>query len=112
MFEEKEKKVWNRRSSKKIEENKNNPYLEIFARNLKSFRDLKSLSMSQLELRSGVSVNVIYEIENKLLSPNYNTIIKLAKALDVHPSLMSLDPREYQVIIDMINDLYHLKKRL
>ena len=97
------KKVWNRRSKKNLEEVKNTSELLVFSKNLKHYRDSKCLSYFKLEAISGVSVNVLYEIENLKGFPSFLTITKIAKAFDIHPAILFLEHDLFKIEIEHIN---------
>ncbi len=52
-------------------------------RKVKELRDRKHLSLKQLEARSGVDGSLINRIENGKVTPRVDTILKLARALEV-----------------------------
>jgi|YNPNPStandDraft_1061719.scaffolds.fasta_scaffold62637_2 transcriptional regulator with XRE-family HTH domain len=52
-------------------------------RKVKELRDRKHLSLKQLEARSGVDSSLINRIENGKVTPRVDTILKLARALEV-----------------------------
>jgi len=57
----------------------------LFAKNLKRFRDLLKISQLDLATASGLAHNFINDIENEKKFVSDETIAKLAKALKVEP---------------------------
>jgi transcriptional regulator with XRE-family HTH domain len=57
----------------------------LFAKNLKRFRDLLKISQMDLAAASGLAHNFINDIENEKKFVSDETIAKLAKALKVEP---------------------------
>ena len=60
--------------------------MEVDVGRLKELRRLNVLSMRELQVRSGVSYNTIWRLENGHTEAQPRTIRKLAAALDVAPS--------------------------
>ena len=59
--------------------------LNAFGRNLRSLRKTKGLSQEALEFDSGLSKNVVGNLERGEANPTLTTIKALAKALGVSP---------------------------
>jgi transcriptional regulator with XRE-family HTH domain len=57
----------------------------LFAKNLKRYRELAKISQMDLAVASGLAHNFINDIENEKKFVSDETIAKLAKALDVEP---------------------------
>lgn len=57
--------------------------LETFRKRLEEARKTKGWSRSQLEMRSGVGSQTIYNIERCVHGPSLYTTVNLADALDV-----------------------------
>jgi len=57
----------------------------LFAKNLKRYRELSKTSQMDLAAASGLAHNFINDIENEKKFVSDETIAKLAKALDVEP---------------------------
>jgi transcriptional regulator with XRE-family HTH domain len=57
----------------------------LFAKNLKRYRELSKISQMDLAVASGLAHNFINDIENEKKFVSDETIAKLAKALDVEP---------------------------
>jgi len=65
---------------------------------LREIREAKGLSREQLSRLSNVSANMIYHIETGRKNPTINTLVKLAKALNVPISeLVSEDTTKAKV---------------
>lgn len=74
-----------------------NPTIEqladTIAYNLLRRRNAKGLSMRLLAKVSGVSANTIYRIENKIIIPTLDSLIKLANALDCQIAFLMIEGR-------------------
>jgi len=57
----------------------------LFAKNLKRYRELSKISQMDLGIATGLAHNFINDIENEKKFVSDETIAKLAKALDVEP---------------------------
>ena len=53
---------------------------------IKAFRKLKGYTQEVLGERSGVSYKFIGEIERGVVNPSLNSLVQIAKALDIHVS--------------------------
>lgn len=51
--------------------------------NLKSVCELRGLGFKELSLKTGLSVSLLYSLENGSKNPSIKTLKKLKKALDV-----------------------------
>lgn len=58
----------------------------LFGRNLRRLRRQKDITQEQLAEIIGVSVHLISNIERGINGPSFDTLSKLAKALDVEVS--------------------------
>jgi transcriptional regulator with XRE-family HTH domain len=56
---------------------------QILSRNIKTFRSLRSLSQSELAEKADISIPFLSNIERAIKWPHPETLVKLAKALDV-----------------------------
>jgi transcriptional regulator with XRE-family HTH domain len=59
--------------------------LNAFGRNLRSLRKAKGVSQEELEFNSGLSKNVVGNLERGEANPTLTTIKALAKALGISP---------------------------
>jgi transcriptional regulator with XRE-family HTH domain len=55
----------------------------IFSKNLKSLRELRSLSQEEMAEKAGISIPYLSKIERCINWPSPNVLVNLAKALDV-----------------------------
>jgi transcriptional regulator with XRE-family HTH domain len=60
--------------------------VSTFASNVKALRTRRGLSQSQVGTRSGIHFTEISRIERGLRDPRLTTIVRLARALKVHPA--------------------------
>lgn len=60
--------------------------ITIFARNVATTRARQQLSQSQVSSRSGIHVTEVSRIERGLRDPRVSTVVRLARALEVHPA--------------------------
>lgn len=65
---------------------------EILKYNLKSFRKLQGYTQEQLAERCGLSVTFIQDIELSRKQPSLDSLEKIAKALQVQPHKLLIDP--------------------
>jgi transcriptional regulator with XRE-family HTH domain len=56
---------------------------QILSKNIKTFRSLRSLSQSELAEKADISIPFLSNIERAIKWPHPETLVKLAKALDV-----------------------------
>lgn len=56
---------------------------EIFARNLRVFRNRRKLSQEELAHRVGINRGYISSLERELYSPSIDTVDRIAKVLEV-----------------------------
>lgn len=78
-------------------------YFEDFRLNMKFYREQKNLNQCELAIQADCSNGLIGNIEAGKAHPSFNTIVAIAKALDVHPadlflrnaSKSKLETREY-----------------
>ncbi|MCI7440755.1 MAG: helix-turn-helix transcriptional regulator [Treponema sp.] len=61
-------------------------YFEIFRSNIKFYRDVKGYSQSELAIQTDVTNGLIGQIESGRTKPSFDTIVKIASALGVHPA--------------------------
>lgn len=80
-----------RRTNNALESNKNNEYLKLYAKNLKTFRKQKQWSQRRLGFESGVAFSTISEIESLVSKPNFDTIVALADALKIKIFMFFID---------------------
>lgn len=66
------------------------------ARNLRSLRRVKGMSLDALAKASGISRNTIINIEQGDSNANLDTLYRLAKGLGVRASVLIEDPNEAQ----------------
>jgi len=59
------------------------PPSEIFSERLKSARELRDLTQSELAKRSGLQASAISHFETKARKPSFDNLRRLADALDV-----------------------------
>lgn len=64
---------------------RNQKYLDAFGENLKRLRRAKGLSQEKLALNSEMDYQQIYRIEHGKINTTISTILSISKALDVHP---------------------------
>lgn len=60
--------------------------MEVDARRLRELREMRVLSMRDLEERSGVSYHTVWRLENEKSGAHPRTIRRLAEALGVDPA--------------------------
>lgn len=61
---------------------------DVIADNLDQLMGVKNLTNTQLGAESGVGRNTVDRIRRKMVAANLDTIQAVAKALNVHPSLL------------------------
>jgi transcriptional regulator with XRE-family HTH domain len=67
-----------------MEKNEQEPYLQI-GEKVKRFREDNALTLQHMAERTGLSMAVLSQIENHLISPPLGTLIRLTRALDLRP---------------------------
>jgi transcriptional regulator with XRE-family HTH domain len=60
--------------------------IATFARNVASTRARQHLSQAQVSSRSGIHATEVSRIERGQRDPRLTTLIRLARALEVHPA--------------------------
>lgn len=60
--------------------------IAVFARNVATARASQHLSQTQVSRRSGIHVTEVSRIERGLRDPRLTTLIRLARALEMHPA--------------------------
>lgn len=63
-------------------------YQKDFIENLKKYRNKKKLSQAALAEICGVATGTIGNLECGLAKPSFDLLVDIAKALDVHPSML------------------------
>jgi transcriptional regulator with XRE-family HTH domain len=61
---------------------------QILSKNIKTFRSLRSLSQSELAEKADISIPFLSNIERAIKWPHPETLVKLAKALDVEVHML------------------------
>lgn len=61
-------------------------YFDDFRLNVKFYRDSKGYSQSELAIQTDVTNGLIGQIESGRTKPSFDTIVKIASALGVHPA--------------------------
>ena len=61
-------------------------FFEDFRLNIKYYREKKSLNQCELAIQADCSNGLIGNIEAGKAHPSFNTIIAIAKALEIHPA--------------------------
>lgn len=62
---------------------------------IKAIRTKKGISQAKLAEDSGIGVASIQRIEYGLFQPKKETVHKIAKALGVHPLVLTMDEKDY-----------------
>lgn len=68
-------------------------YQKDFIENLKKYRNKKKLSQAALAEICGVATGTIGNLECGLAKPSFDLLVDMAKALDVHPSMLLSENR-------------------
>ena len=83
--------------------------MSIVGDNVKKFRERAGYTIRQLEDLSGVSKSVISELESgKSNNPRFETINKLAIALNVAPELLNEMEYEHEYIITDVREAFEI----
>jgi transcriptional regulator with XRE-family HTH domain len=76
----------------KVNNLRNQKYLNAFGENLKRLRNAKGMSQEKLALATEVDYQQIYRIEHGKINTTISTILSIARALNVHPKeLLNFD---------------------
>ena len=73
--------------------NMNCEILEIFSFNVKYYRKAAGLSQLELARNSGYAHNFINDIENCKKGASFETVGKIAKALNIEPFFLFINPK-------------------
>lgn len=73
-----------------------------FGNRLKELRESKNLSLNDLGILSDVSKQTIHRYEQNVKSPSSSTLLKISKALKVHPSIF-FHEEDLNIQIEKIN---------
>lgn len=76
---------------------KQNQFIGAFVTLIKEARNAKNLSIRELGAMAKVSYTVIYDLENKNILPKFETINKLAMALDLTIDIKKFRVHKYNV---------------
>ena len=74
--------------------NLNCKLLEIFSLNVQYYRKVAGLSQFELGTISGYAHNFINDIENKKKGASFETVENIAKALNIVPFFLFIDPKD------------------
>lgn len=64
---------------------------EQFGRSLRALRTAHALTQEELAFRAGMNVTYLSDLERGRWNPSLAMIVDLARALDVHPSILVAD---------------------
>jgi len=84
---------------------------QILSKNLKSFRSQRSLSQSELAEKADISIPFLSNIERAKKWPYPETLVKLAKALDIEVFMLFQEKKPSQPV-NVRNTLTKYKKDL
>ncbi len=83
--------------------------LSILGKNIKKLRDRAGYSIRKLSVFSGVSKSVICEIESgKAKNPRFETITKLAVALNVTPETLNDIEFEHKYMVTDVKEAFYI----